>query len=1128
MTNNKVIDYVQRQQAISPEESFIVQAPAGSGKTELLIQRYLKLLSLVDHPEEAVAITFTRKAAAEMQGRIVNVLERARNNVPHKDDATRLTDEIAGAVLAQDQKHNWQLQNNPGRLRIQTIDSLCAWLTRQMPILSKFGAQPETLDDATELYQEAAANTLAELESGEQWSDDIAVLLTHLDNDLPKVKNMLANMLAKRDQWLRHVAKEIDRNELEAALKHIVESTLSMVRQTFPQEYIHEFLECVRYATENLAREDADTPLLACHGIDHLPGTTAIELPRWLAIVEICLTKENEWRKQITAKQGFPAASGSKAEKETRKNMKDRFQGLLANLSGDDDLLTQLIEVRNLPPVTYTNSEWLVVSALCQLLKLADAQLRILFGERNQMDFNGITHAAIVALETEGAPTDLALHLDYQIKHLLVDEFQDVSISQFKLMEQLTAGWSPGDGHTLFVVGDPMQSIYRFREAEVGLFLTTWKEQRLGQVPLKPLSITVNFRSQAGIVAWVNNAFKRILPEIADSVRGAVSYEQAEAFHQELTPDAVQIHPIINRDDGIEAEKVVNLVNTAKKTNPDGTIAILVRNRTHLIEIVPNLKAAGLRFRAVEIEPLGQRPAIQDLLALTMALNQYADRIAWLAILRAPWCGLTLTDLLALVGNHKNKTVWESMQDDAYLQTLSRDGQQRLLKVRAVLQLYFAEQRRRSLRRSVESVWMSLGAPATLENETDLINTQSFFDLLEEFDTGGELKHREDFLEQVAKLFAAPDVHADDRLQIMTIHKAKGLEFDTVILPGLHRIPRQNETQLLLWTENPHGLHQDLLLAPVKEAGEENSPIYDYVKRLEKQKLDYEAGRLLYVATTRAKQQLHLLGSAGINSKGVLAEPVSRSLLSQLWPVVAPEFEKAFQKYQPEIPIEASGSETVTNRLRRMPADWVLPASPESVTWQEEMTQTELPDTLPEYEWAGETIKHIGTVVHRFIQIMAGEGIEHWDEVSVKSKRTLFEVSLKCLGVPAKDIEWATGSTGEALIKMIHDERGRWLLAKDHAERHNEYALTGLYQNRIINIKIDRTFVDKEGTRWIVDYKTSRHEGPDLDTFLDQEQERYRPQLEKYGAIMQSIDNRPVRLGLYFPLLQSWREISFE
>src|SRR3989304_6206813 len=210
----KVSDYTERQQAISPEGSFIVQAPAGSGKTELLIQRYLRLLGLVDHPEEIVAITFTRKAAAEMQGRIVKALERARMNVPPHDDATRLTDELVHEVLAQDDRQHWQLEQNPGRLRIQTIDSLCAGLTRQMPVLAKFGAQPGIVEDAGELYKEAAANTLAELESGEAWSGEIAVLLAHLDNNLPLARDMLAGLLARRDQWLRHVTRENRREEL--------------------------------------------------------------------------------------------------------------------------------------------------------------------------------------------------------------------------------------------------------------------------------------------------------------------------------------------------------------------------------------------------------------------------------------------------------------------------------------------------------------------------------------------------------------------------------------------------------------------------------------------------------------------------------------------------------------------------------------------------------------------------------------------------------------------------------------------------------------------------------------------------------------------------------------------------
>jgi len=149
------------------------------------------------------------------------------------------------------------------------------------------------------------------------------------------------------------------------------------------------------------------------------------------------------------------------------------MQSLLIQLGEHGKLLKQLVEVRRLPPASYTDMEWQVASALCELLVLADAQLRLLFAKRNRIDFAGIAQAAIRALGDEQNPTDLALQLDYRIKHILVDEYQDISINQYMLLQQLTRGRFSDETNTLFLVSDPMQSIYRFREAEVGLFLNT-------------------------------------------------------------------------------------------------------------------------------------------------------------------------------------------------------------------------------------------------------------------------------------------------------------------------------------------------------------------------------------------------------------------------------------------------------------------------------------------------------------------------------------------------------------------------------------------------------------------------------------------------------------------------------
>ena len=132
------------------------------------------------------------------------------------------------------------------------------------------------------------------------------------------------------------------------------------------------------------------------------------------------------------------------------------------------------------------------------------------------------------------------------------------------------------------------------------------------------------------------------------------------------------------------------------------------------------------------------------------------------------------------------------------------------------------------------------------------------------------------------------------------------------------------------------------------------------------------------------------------------------------------------------------------------------------------------------------------------------------------------------LGVPLVDIDLSVARTLKAVDKTLADERGRWLLNSAHQDSHCEYALVWYDEDKgWATSVIDRTFVDNNGVRWIIDYKTSTHTGGGLDAFLDREQERYRGQLNRYAGIMRSIENRPIRLGLYFPLLGGWREWDY-
>ena len=1128
---HRIADAAARKQALDPRTSFIVQAPAGSGKTELLTQRYLVLLAQAAHPEEVVAITFTRKAANEMRERVLGALDAARHT-PRPEKAHKANSwDLANTVIERDVAFAWQLTTNPSRLRIHTIDSFCAALARQMPYLSRFGAPPSATEDADRLLRDTARNTLAHLNEKDQWTGAVERLLRHLDNNHPKAVELLSKMLARRDQWLRHLADGSDhagrRARLEAALAGINRTALERITKLAPAEHSKEIATLARYASSQLSAQP-EHALHVCATLATWPGAVQTQRVHWQGLAVLLLTNKGEWRKKVDKSTGFPPKdkNGNRDENTQRENMKQRMTALLDALREHETFRAALAELPLLPPPTYDEASWEVVEALCDVLMLAAAELKLEFTRRGEADFTEIAQGASRALGTTESPTDLALHLDYRIRHLLVDEFQDTSVSQHELLAKLTAGWQAGDGRTLFVVGDPMQSIYRFRQAEVGLYLRA-RHEGIGSVRLTPLALSVNFRSQQGIVDWVNSTFAQVLPTEENIASGAVPYAAAVAHHKQEPGLAVYTHAFIGTEQDAEALRVAELVTAARTHNPEGKIAILVRSRAPLARIAARLKQAGHAFRAVEIEPLAERPVVQDLLALTRALTHLADRAAWLAILRAPWCGLTLADLVALTEDEQAASIWILMQDEARSARLDDAARQRLATVRAVLASALSQRGRHRLRQIVEGAWLALGGPACVESATDLEDARVYLDLLDELEEGGDITDSARLAEQVSELYAQPDVTAGGELELMTIHKAKGLEFDTVILPGLGSPPRHDEPPLLRWMESPHsggaGSPADLLLAPIRETGGEHDLLYNYLGRLEKDKSRFESGRLLYVAATRAKRALHLLGTVKRDKNEEMKAPPATSLLALLWPVVEEEYRAALEQGETRVAVSAQAS--APGNLRRLVAGWQAPPLPPAVAWQAGAALP-VPDTMPEveFDWASETIRHVGSVVHRTLQLIGREGVARWPLQRIEALAPGFRLALARQGVPEAKLDQAVQRVIEALRRTLSDAKGAWLFDPQHVDAKSEYALTLIEHGKPVTSIMDRSFVDASGIRWIIDYKTSTHEGGGLDAFLDREQERYRGQLERYAAVLRKLDSRPIRLGLYFPLLGGWRE----
>jgi ATP-dependent exoDNAse (exonuclease V) beta subunit len=1131
-------DREARDKALNPEQSFIVDAPAGAGKTELLTQRFLVLLARVTEPEEVVALTFTRKAAAEMRDRVMANLRRAIEPLAaDTPEHSQITYRLAQGVLKQNSRCGWQLLEQPGRLRIMTLDALSMSLARQMPLLSRFGSQPALSTECQPLYEHAAQETVALLDSTDQSEDAevVARVLDYFDNDNSRLQTMLVAMLERRDQWQKYAFRQEHtglQQEISRVLYGLVSSELKVIAAELHPIFTPEVMAAARHAAAN--SPDASIHILA-EWREALAADATV-LADWRAVADLFLTGSGTLRKDYRAPINL-AGTANKAQKECLKVALLEISRL--------NLTNALLRIRTLPEPRLDEEASAIISDLAHLLKLASGKLWLAFIREKTVDHTEIAQRALMALGESDAPTDLAQQLDYQIRHLLVDEFQDTSPTQVSLLEKLTAGWSTDGSQTLFLVGDPMQSIYRFRKADVGLFIRV-RQQGIGHIQPEPLRLYLNYRSTSNIVDWVNQTFRPIFSERDDAMRGAVCFSPAVAKKSSSVQSGVFIHPIISGEsvddsdlgqtqtpaDEREAQRVLELIQMARVDQPMGRVAVLVRARSHLTTLVALLQAQEPRvpFQAVEIDALAARQPIQDLVSLTRALHHQGDRIHWLAILRAPWCGMRLKDLHQLAADDHDRTLWALMQDEVRISAMSDEGQKRLKHLRQILQAAYSSRSLLRPRRWVECVWRGLGGHFTLQEANDVADVQAYFKLLDQLDRQGslDLEHLDEGLQ---RLFAAPDTSPDSQhVQLMTIHKSKGLQFDTVIIPGLHKRLPGDDKALLLWdTVLLDDDQEHLVVAPIAPNGAASTSLpsaYDLLRNLEKTRSLNEAQRVLYVGVTRAERSLHLLGVAQRDQKSddrtTLRQPATASLLATLWPELSGQFQAA----------AAEAPETAAYTLSRSmidPEHFIPPLFRLDSTHLMSPTDmaprlSPLPETAssPSSGVLTSTARslidrHIGTLTHRYLEAIAHDGLEAWPVSRVSA---LLPVMTRLLIQEGHHQDEASMAAQHVILEItgaLLSEAGRWLLGPRTAAA-CEVPMSRLQpetQDAFEHHVIDRIFID-EGIRWIIDYKTLRADQPLTQEALHSKALSYQSQLSRYASLF-AVDPTPTRTAIFFP-----------
>ncbi|WP_263352534.1 UvrD-helicase domain-containing protein [Acidicapsa acidisoli] len=1226
-------DQAERSRALDPARSFLVQAPAGSGKTYLLTQRFLRLLAQADKPDEIVAITFTNAAAAEMRHRILEALEKAESAETVDGDPESLP-ALATRALARAKQLGWQILDQPHQLRVTTIDAFCRGMALQSPLswglLSGLGGRLDPVNNPNDLYRRAATRTIELLNAEESPTrQSVEELLRWRDNHWKDVEDLLVQMLGQRNRWFQGFVfdREVDWEELRERLEapfcraaHGRLETLGRLLDRHPGS--REFaLRLARIACENpgklspLGLAERAELLTVFVGEDGVVEPIVLEdaAAAYCDLANFLLTAKGEWRKKggLTVNHGFPSGTQGKAAKE-------QFAELVASLAEEPGLQAALAAFQEPMPLRYTDAEWELIRHCFAVLRFAAGQLQVVFAETGSVDFTEVAQIALRILAPEnGFPSDFAMRQADGIRHLLIDEFQDTSRNQHQLLARLIAAWPEREGRSCFCVGDPMQSIYGFREAEVELFerLKTHGLEtasgisnelfRFDFVPLR-----ANFRTVPSLVNDLNGHFERVFAENDGS---GVRFSAAEAARQSPSVAKSELHLAFTMNGKADeagfadaaAEltrenqlgEIVALIGSKlevanQRKNIPGSekyrIAVLGKTRPSLNRIAEALSKAKISFRAIDLVLLRDRPEVLDALSLARALLNPTDRTAWLGVLRAPWCGLSLAEL-HLVTSADDAVICATPVPKLLASRLpmlfeqgllSAHGFQATSRVAHVLKSA-AENRSTSstaaLGTWLASVWKALGGGDTVD-AVQGANLRLLWAALDKL-LEGELDLLGGGLNSALnELYALPDPDAssDFGVQLMTIHKSKGLEFEVILVPDLEAEGKKSEKTMISWLER--GLADaggdgdqltEFLIAPIQAKGAEIGVAKRWVDRVKRKREEQELRRLLYVAATRAREELHLFARPRFRMSRSSEEPELASptgMLKTAWPAIGEETQAQFDAWLAQrsaaqeqvtpaplelatlaaeasnllqMPVTGLAAASRPTMLRRLPEGYQPPELANFGTSSSRASQGSNREESREALYArtegGLRSRLLGTAIHAFLEelsILRRSMSPSEAASAVADALPAVTAQVRSHGLTRDAAERLAGEALAVAQQASTDPTGSWILAP-HPQGDAEARWTGLVgpdaaggRGRQWNLRPDRVFFAEappslesvadsvpanEPIWWIIDYKSAGADGIDLvddaakQVFLRAQREQYKDQLAAYAQVLRSL-----------------------
>lgn len=833
--------------ACNPANSVVVEACAGSGKTWLLTARLFRLLLSGARPDQILAITFTRKAAQEMQERLFGLL---RECALLSDDklSTLLTERGAVANEANLNKARALAGEVLTNSRGVTIDTFHGWfasLCQMAPLASGFSRQSEPTDQ-TLFWMDMAIDVFTAnlLNDQSELLPAFDTLVSQMDRAV--VRQVLQHALTNRvacSLWLHNSeAPPLNR------VFEIGEGEQWPVEVLNNRHFLEQWQQAARWLALGTAKQQG-------HAVDIEKALTALREGAHAADVfeqlkAVCLTAKNE-----PSKNFFKMTAGQKTAVDETDYVRT-LEGLALQTAQALQLEKDQLDMQ-------------ATAALAQLIEPLFDTYKSIKLEQGLCDFDDLEATALRMLMNDEQRAYMQQKLDTRVRHLLVDEFQDTNPVQWNILKLWLQDYSGDDKPSVFLVGDPKQSIYRFRRAEARLFnhARAWLVEHFAA---KTLESDSTRRCARSVVDVVNAVFE------PGQTRGQTAFRAHTSLAGESvsTLKGLNIYPkLLKEDEGPdEAQRVVQ---TLQQWLANGSIQnlsevmVLVRAHKSGVPLMAALREAGLAYT---IKDKGERYTSQvwgDTIALLGFLNDPHANLHLLQLLRCPLIGLSSAQFQSLIQAGKmnqTATVWGT------LELLAGQCKAPWTALHAQLSEWLRMARALPLFETLSKVVADTKASEKYLNSASprqRVMMAEHWDWLKAWALGlnkGRFPGLQQAFDEAVKLqtYASSDsegaANNPDVLRIMTVHSAKGLEANHVWLFDANSSPKPGGSNAGLLIDWALGESHPKSVTVMGNLGNP-SPGRAAAQQIEQQAYADEEDHLLYVALTRARHSIHLSGS---------------------------------------------------------------------------------------------------------------------------------------------------------------------------------------------------------------------------------------------------------------------------